>query len=214
MPFRDRAEAGRRLGQRLAEMGLADPLVLGLPRGGIPVAKMVAETLGSPFDVFVARKIGFPRHEELGIGAIAEELDEPVFSKAADSMGVDRRVVESLAVREQAELQRRVALYRGDRPIPVVSGRTVVLVDDGLATGVTAEAALQSLRKREPARLLLAVPVCAPETAGRLSRVVDQLVALETPPNFVAVGEWYDDFRQVTDEEVIELLSHRGKAGS
>lgn len=177
------------------------------------MAQAVAETLGAPFDVFVARKIGFPGQEELGIGAVAEGIDHPVASKAAEAMGIDRQEIESLAARERMELQRRVSLYRGDRPLPDLSGRTVVLVDDGLATGVTAEAALRSLRRKGPLRLVLAVPVCARETAERIARVADQLVALEAPPHFLAVGEWYDDFRQVTDEEVIERLSHGTEAG-
>jgi putative phosphoribosyl transferase len=206
MRFRDRADAGQQLAERLRGAPLVAPIVLGLPRGGIPVAAEVAAALGAPLDVFVARKVGTPGHEELGIGAVAEGLEEPVVSDVARQLGVSSADLRTLADRAQNELGRRVALYRGGRSLPPLIGRDVILVDDGLATGVTAEAALRALRRWRPRRLVLAVPVCARETAARLAGVADEVVCVEAPAQFYAVGEWYADFSQTTDEEVLDLL--------
>ncbi len=206
MRFRDRADAGRHLAERLREVPLTSPVVLGLPRGGIPVAAEVARALGAPLEVFVARKVGTPGHEELGIGAVAEGLDEPVVSDTARQLGVSGADMRALAEPAHRELCRRVALYRGNRPLPELTGRNVVLVDDGLATGVTAEAALRALRRWRPGRLVLAVPVCARETAARIANVADEVVCVEAPAHFYAVGEWYEDFSQTTDQEVLNLL--------
>jgi putative phosphoribosyl transferase len=211
MPFRDRVDAGRRLAQRLAAMELDSPVVLALPRGGVPVAAEIAAELGAPMEVFVARKVGAPGHEELGIGAVAEGLDGIVVSDTARRLGIGDRELQGLAERAHRELDRRVALYRGDRPLPALTGHSVVLVDDGLATGVTAEAALRSLRLTGPARLILAVPVCAPDTATRLGAVADEVVCAEAPAQFFAVGQWYQNFSQTTDDEVLDLLE-RGRA--
>jgi putative phosphoribosyl transferase len=205
-PFRDREHAGRVLAGRLREHDLRSPVVLGLPRGGIPVAAEVATALGVPLEVFVARKIGTPGHEELGIGAIAEGLDEPVLSRDARHMGLGPSDLEALASGVRAEIARRVDRYRGGRALPELAGRDVVVVDDGLATGVTAEAALLSLRTRRPGWLVLAAPVCAHDTATRLAEMTDDMVCVEQPLDFIAVGEWYDDFRQTSDEEVVRLL--------
>jgi len=213
MPFRDRVDAGRRLAQRLAAMELGSPVVLALPRGGVPVAAEIAAEWGAPMDVFVARKVGAPGHEELGIGAVAEGLDGIVMSDTARQLGIGDREMQQLAARAHRELDRRVALYRGDRSLPELAGRDVVLVDDGLATGVTAEAALRSLRLKEPARLILAVPVCARETATRLGAVADEVVCAEAPVQFFAVGQWYQNFSQTTDDEVLDLLE-RGRAAA
>ena len=207
--FLDRTDAGRRLGRRLRVLGLRSPVVLGLPRGGVPVAAQVAQALGVPFDVYVARKIGAPGRPELGIAAIAEGGDEPVISARARSAGIGQAELRELAAAERAELTRRVDLYRDGRPLPVLAGKDVVLVDDGLATGVTAEAALCALRREHPRRLVLAAPVCAAETRARLTRDDAEVVCLHAPANFFAVGEWYDDFSQITDEQVLELL-HQG----
>ena len=212
MPFQDRADAGRRLAERLRSLELHAPVVLGLPRGGIPVAAEVSAALGAPLDVLVARKVGMPGHQELGIGAVAEGLDETVVSDVARQLGVSPDALDALAARERVELERRVQLYRRGRPLPALAGRDVVLVDDGLATGVTAEAGLRALAHPEPSRLVLGVPVCARETAARLADLAE-VVCVEAPARFVAVGQWYRDFAQTTDEEVIDLLA-RGAAPS
>jgi putative phosphoribosyl transferase len=207
MPFRDRAEAGRRLAERLGDLALRSPVVLALPRGGVPVGAEVAAALGAPLEVLVARKVGAPGQEELGIGAVAEGLDEPVVTDAADQLGVGRDELRGLAERARAELQRRVALYRGGRPLPALAGRDAVVVDDGLATGATAEAALRAVRRHGPGRTVLAAPVCARDTAARLAALADDVVCVEAPPRFRAVGDWYDRFDQTTDDEVLALLA-------
>jgi putative phosphoribosyl transferase len=206
--FRDRAQAGRRLADRLVQRLAPEPVVvLGLPRGGIPVAAEVAAALHAPLEVFVARKIGAPGHEELGIGAIAEGSDEVVVTDTAARMGIGTSEMQQLAAVAQRELQRRVDAYRQGRKLPDLIGRTVVLVDDGLATGVTAEAALRSLRAHEPKRLILAIPVCADDTRHRLTALADEVICLSAQRNFVAVGQWYDRFEQTTDQEVLDLLA-------
>lgn len=182
------------------------PIILGLPRGGVPVASEIARALGAPLDVFVARKVGAPGHREYGIGAIAEGSDEVVWSPRATTMFdlADPRVRATVAD-ERRELERRVRRYRANRTLPDLASRDVVLVDDGLATGVTAEAALRALARLNPRRLVLAVPVGTGDAVDRLSALAE-IVCLETPRDFRAVGLHYDDFRQVTDEEVDELL--------
>ena len=207
MRFRDRTDAGRRLARELQSRHLRDPVVLALPRGGMPVAFEVAKGLDAPLEVFVARKIGAPAQPELGIGAIAEGGTHVVSSELVDRLGLRGADVEALALLEQVELDRRVDHYRHGRALPELEGRDVVLVDDGLATGVTAEAALLALRSAHPARLLLAVPACAPETAARLAAVADEVVCVMAPADFMAVGLWYDDFTQTSDDEVLELLA-------
>lgn len=205
-PFTDRRQAGRQLAEGLAALELRDPVVLALPRGGVPVAAEVARALGAPLDVIVARKIGAPGHPELGIGAVAEG-GEAMFSGHADLLRVGPHQRERLVEQERREVDRRVARYRGGRPLPAVTGREVVVVDDGLATGVTAGAALRALRRLRPSRLVLAVPVCAPDTADELSTVADEVVCCQRPHDLRAVGLWYDDFTQTSDEEVLELLA-------
>ena len=207
MPFTDRRDAGRQLARLLKSQGWgADALVLGLPRGGIPVAYEVARVLGAPLDVMVARKLGAPMQPEFGIGAVAPGgvlvLDEAAMRAA----GATRAQVDEVMHDEMQEMERRLLVYRGDPRLPSVRGRTVILVDDGLATGVTARAALRALRALGPERLVLAVPVCAPDSADAMREEADLVVYVEAHEDFRAVGLWYDDFAQTTDEEVLALL--------
>ena len=215
--FHDRVDGGRQLVAVVDALHLADPIVLALPRGGVPVAAEVARVVGAPLDVVVARKVGAPGQPELGIGAVAEG-GGTVVGEVARQMGVTAERFERLADLERAELVRRVRIYRGSRPLPDLVGREVVLVDDGLATGVTAEAALRSIRAARPSRLVLAVPTAAPDTAARLARVADDVLAVMTPEPFLAVGRWYVEFDQTSDLEVLDLLTraesdHLGSTG-
>ncbi|MFF8846419.1 phosphoribosyltransferase [Streptomyces sp. NPDC015127] len=214
MRFRDHRHAGQELALRLLEWAadgdITNAVVLALPRGGVPVAVEVARALKAPLDVVVARKIGVPGNPETGIGAIAGD-DPPVYDRRALQMlGLAEDDLAADVARERAELHRREELYRRGRPALAVEGRTVILVDDGLATGVTARAALRHLRSRNPARLILAVPVCAPDAAEGLQQDADDILCLHGPPSFMAVGEWYEDFAQVSDDEVVSTLSSPG----
>ncbi|HET7600365.1 MAG TPA: phosphoribosyltransferase family protein [Gemmatimonadales bacterium] len=205
MPFTDRLDAGRRLAEALRPLATEHPVVLALPRGGVPVGWVVARRLGAPLDVLVARKLGAPGQPELAIGAIAAGavyLDRDVIAL----LGVSDRYVEAVKAEEAHELERREREYRRGRPPVAVAGRTVILVDDGLATGATARAAIASLRGREARRVVFAVPVGAPESVAALRPDVDELVCLETPSRFRAVSLAYDDFTPTTDAEVREYL--------
>jgi predicted phosphoribosyltransferase len=213
MLYRDRYEAGRVLGERLASLaGQPDLLVLGLARGGVPVAWEVARRLGAPLDVFVVRKLGFPGHEELAMGAIASG-GVMVLNPEVIAYGVDRAEIERVTQREQRELERRERVFRGDRPPMRVAGRTVVLVDDGLATGSTMRAAVRALRQEGAGRIIVAVPVAAPSVCAEMEAEADQVVCAATPEPFRAVGLWYEDFAQTSDEEVRELLDRASEAG-
>jgi predicted phosphoribosyltransferase len=208
MRFIDRAHAGRELAARLAEYaGRSDVIVLGLPRGGVPVAREVSRLLGAPLDVFLVRKLGVPGHQELAMGAIAEGGVEVLSDDLIHELGVPPRLVEQVAVRERLELERRDSLYRQGRALSPVRGRIVILIDDGLATGSTMQAAVTALRRLEPARVVVAVPVGASETCARLAEFADEVVCVDTPEPFQAVGLWYQDFQQTTDEEVRQLLT-------
>jgi putative phosphoribosyl transferase len=249
--FRDRRDAGRQLAELLVPLGLTDPVVLALPRGGVPVGAEVARRLGAPLEVFVARKLGAPGRPELGIGALAEaglrgpnaeaglrgpnaeaglrgpnaeaglrgpnaeaglrgpnaEIGAQVVDREGmRHLGISDAQLDALVIAEQAELARRVQAYRGDRALPELAGRDVVLVDDGLATGVTAQAAVAALRRHRPRRLVLAVPVAAPDRVDALQAEGLEVVCVARPRGFQAVGTWYDRFDQTSDAEVLDLL--------
>jgi predicted phosphoribosyltransferase len=208
--FRDRADGGRRLADSLAAYrdrpGL---LVLGLPRGGVPVAYEVARALGAPLDVLVVRKLGVPGHEELAMGAVASGGVTVFNQDVVRRLGLAPEVIDRAVAEQSAEVARRERAWRGDRPRPrpEVTGRTVILVDDGLATGATMRAGLVALRREGPAWLVAAAPVAARETVDDLGGLADDVVCAVTPAQFWAVGYWYDDFRQTTDDEVADLLA-------
>jgi putative phosphoribosyl transferase len=205
--FRDRTEAGQLLAERLsAYAGRSDVIVLALPRGGVPVAYEVARALEAPLDVFVVRKLGLPGHQELAMGAIASGGVCVLNDDVVQALRIPSRVIEAVAARELRELQRRERAYRGDRSPPEVRGRTVILVDDGLATGSTMRAAVAALRRLGPARIIVAVPTAAPSTCEEFRHEADECVCDITPDPFYAVGLWYEDFSQTTDDEVRHLL--------
>ncbi len=215
MLFRNRADAGRALGERLAAKyaGQAGLRVLGLPRGGIPVAFEVAERLTAPLDVFVVRKLGVPGQEELAMGAIASGGVRVVNDDVVAQLGLTQAALDRVAAVEQAELERREKSYRGWRPPLDVTGAVVVVVDDGLATGSTMRAAVAALHKLGPERVVVAVPVAAPSTRDELAREVDDIVCVATPDPFMAVGRFYFDFTQTTDAEVHDLLDRAARRG-
>ncbi|MGH3202190.1 MAG: phosphoribosyltransferase [Streptosporangiaceae bacterium] len=212
LPFPDRRTAGRMLAERLADAVDLDQwtertVVFGLPRGGVAVAREVAAVMGLPMDVIVTRKIGYPGQPELGVGAIAEGLREPVYdARLVDRLGLVPEDLAEVVAAEQAELDRRVRIYRGGSPLPPVAGRCVIVVDDGLATGSTARAALRSLRAAQAAYLVLAVPVAPWSAAESLLAEADQVIIVATPSRFSSVGQWYLAFGQLTDADVLALL--------
>jgi putative phosphoribosyl transferase len=214
MMFLDRRDAGRMLAKQLEALaGRDDVLVLGLPRGGVPVAFEVATALRAPLDVFVVRKLGVPGQEELAMGALASGGLRVLNQDVVRTLDISPETVDAVASREAEELTRRERLYRGDRPAPELAGKTVILIDDGLATGSTMRAAAAALRQRGPARVIVAVPVAARQTCEQLRREVDEVVCAATPSPFLAVGQWYAEFGQTSDEEVRELL-RRAQAAS
>lgn len=205
--FRDRADAGRFLARSLGRYAeREDVLVLGLPRGGVPVAYEVAKAIGAPMDVFIVRKLGLPWHQELAMGAIASGGALLVDSDVVRQFDVSERQIEQVVATEQRELERRERQYRGDRPSVDVRGRTVVLVDDGLATGSSMRVAVAALREEKPERIVVAVPIAPADTCRMLRDEADDVVCALTPEPFYAVGLWYDDFTQTSDDEVHRLL--------
>ena len=207
--FKDRVRAGRVLGEELRNRGYADrsdSIVLALPRGGVPVAFEVARRLHAPLDVFIVRKLGVPGHEELAMGAIATGGVRVINEEVVRMLGVPDEIIDEVARLEQAELERRQRDYRGGRAAPNVRGRTVIVIDDGLATGSTMRAAVAALREQGPSGIVVAVPVAAEETCAELRGEADEVICAMTPRQFQAVGLWYKDFSPTTDEEVRELL--------
>jgi putative phosphoribosyl transferase len=205
--FHDRTDAGRQLAERLS--GYAnrnDVVALALPRGGVPVAYQVASRLAVPLDVFLVRKLGVPGHVELAMGAVAPGGVEVLNHGLIADLGISPATVAQIAAAERIELERRDRVFRGGRPFPELAGKTVIVIDDGLATGATMEAAVTALRRMNPAEIVVAVPVGARETCDRFARLADHVVCLATPASFDAVGLWYEDFSQTTDDEVKELL--------
>jgi putative phosphoribosyl transferase len=215
--FRDRSEAGQRLAEELIRRGYAKQpglLILGLPRGGVPVAFEVARALRAPMDVFLVRKLGVPGYQELAMGAIAsggiQVRNEPVIRR----LRIPEEAIAASAAIERDELHRREMAYRGSAPMPALRGRTIILVDDGIATGSTMRAAIAALRGQHPARLTVAVPVAAAATCDQLRPDVDALVALIEAEDFYSVGQWYEHFPQTTDAEVADLLARAGRITS
>lgn len=206
--FDDRRDAGRRLAELLLRSRPAgDIVVLGLPRGGVPVAWEIARALDATLDVFLVRKLGTPGHPELAMGAIASGSTRVINEDVVNALAIAPEQIETVARREQAELERRDSVYRQGRVLTPLTSRTVILVDDGLATGSTMKAAVQAVRQHAPTRVIVAVPVGAPETCRALRELADEVICAETPSSFSAVGQWYRDFSQTTDDEVIALLS-------
>jgi putative phosphoribosyl transferase len=204
--FIDRADAGRRLAAMLLPYRGEQPLVLALPRGGVPVAYEIAHALAAPLDILVVRKLGVPGQRELAMGAIATGGVCVLDTEIIQALGITPRQIDEVRAEESIELERRQRALRGDRPPPEVRDRTIILVDDGLATGSTARAALRALRQEQPRRLVLAAPVCARESAQALHTDADAIVCALTPENFFAVGAWYEHFGQTSDQEVLDLL--------
>jgi putative phosphoribosyl transferase len=204
--FRDRRDAGRQLGRRLSMYAGLRPIVVALPRGGVPVAAEIADHLGAPLDVIVVRKIGLPWQPELAIGAVAEGNICIVNHALVDEAGVGGDELEAAIARERVGLERRVQAYRGERSPLRLAGRVVILVDDGLATGYTAHAAIEAVRRRGASRVILAVPVAPEDSVATMGRLADEFVALETHTRFFSIGEHYEDFRQTSDDEVEALL--------
>jgi putative phosphoribosyl transferase len=210
--FTDRRDAGRQLARLLVPSAGPTPVVVALPRGGVPVAAEVADRLGAPLDIIVVRKLGSRWQPELGVGAIAEGDVRVLNETLVRAEGMSAQDIDVVTAREQAELERRVRRYRGGRPPVDVAGRPVIVVDDGLATGYTARAAIEALRRRGATRITLAVPVAPEDASQAMLDVVDEVVVVETPAWFFAIGEFYEDFSQTTDDEVDALLAANGRA--
>lgn len=206
--FTDRRDAGRQLAEKLDDYsGRDDVVVLGLPRGGVPVAYEVARRLGAPLDIFLVRKLGLPGHEELAMGAIASGGVRVLNEAVVRALDIPDRLIDAVAEREWQELQRREQAYRGDQERIPLEGKTVILIDDGLATGSSMRAAVQGLRTQQPKQIVVAVPTAAIETCELFQHLVDDVICAHTPEPFLGVGAWYEDFLQTSDEQVQELLA-------
>jgi len=211
--FVDRADAGRRLAAELAGYATKRPIVLGLPRGGVVVAYEIARALSAELDLWLVRKIGVPWQPELGMGAVAEGRYVHLNQDIVAALGLAEEDVARATAAEHEEVERRVRKFRGDRPRPKLTGRVVILVDDGIATGGTVRVAVRSIRAERPSELVIAVPVAAPETLRALALEVDRVVCLLAPPGLGAIGQWYEDFSQVSDDAVVELLTNNAFEG-
>lgn len=205
--FKDRIQAGHMLGEKLLIRAFSEPVILALPRGGVPVAEEVARILGAPLDVVIARKIGAPGHEEFGIGALSEDEVPHFDPRLTNYFHVTGAEIKAIVKAETEELRRRIAHYRGGRELPDLEGKTVIIIDDGLATGVTAAAAGAFLRTHQPKELIFAAPVCPLEISPEVSEQFDEIICLQSPRNFQAVGLWYEKFHQIEDEEVMHILN-------
>ncbi len=209
--FKDRVDAGRKLAKELSKYAnRSDVLILALPRGGVPVAFEVAKELNVKMDVFIVRKLGVPGNEELAMGAIASDNIRVLNEDVVRSFQIPEQVIDRVAENELRELERREYTYRGERPKPEIRGSTVILIDDGLATGATMRAAAAAIKTKNPARIVVAVPTAAPDTCEFFRREVDEVICVATPEPFYGVGAWYADFSQTTDKEVCELLDKAG----
>lgn len=211
MVFENRQEAGKKLATQLLKYRGEDPYVLAMPRGGVPLGYEVAQVLQAPLDVVVVRKIGLSSNKEFGIGAIAEGGVKILDNTTVEVLGIDEEELKDTIQREEEELNRRVKSYRGNKELPDLKGKTAILVDDGMATGITARAAIEAVKKLSPQKIVLASPVCALDTVESLKKQVDEVLCLATPAEFMAVGIWYKDFKQVSDEEVVDLLQQANK---
>ena len=210
--FNDRTDAGKRLAERLSEyVNREDVLILALPRGGVPVAFEVAKELNVKMDVFIVRKLGVPGNEELAMGAIASGNIRVLNEDVVRSFRIPQRVIDEATANELRELERRERIYRGNRPTPKISGSTVILIDDGLATGATMRAAVAAVKTKNPAKVIIAVPVAAPDTCSAFGSEVDEVICVATPEPFYGVGAWYEDFSQTTDKEVCDFLDRAAK---
>lgn len=208
--FRNRVEAGKRLGEALKDLKGSDLIVLGIPRGGVVVANEVANALGAPLDVIVTRKISPPGEPEYALGAVTQEGEVMLDRQAAETLGADRDYLDSEIARKREEVRERTLKFRGDVSFPSLAGKVVVVVDDGIATGSSVEAAVMSIKKRKPKEVVIAVPVAPSDAVEALADGGDRVVCLETPRFFFAIGEFYRDFEQVSDEEVRRILdAHR-----
>jgi putative phosphoribosyl transferase len=213
--FRNRVEAGRKLGEALKGLKGSDLVVLGIPRGGVVVANEVASALGAPLDVIVTRKITPPGEPEYALGAVTQEGEVMLNRQAAEALGVDRDYLDSEIARKREEVKERMLKFRGDRPFPSLAGKVVLVVDDGIATGNSMEAAVMSVKKRKPEKVVIAVPVAPSEAIEALAGSGDSVVCLKTPGSFFAIGEFYEDFEQVDDKEVRRILDrNRAELGT
>ena len=210
--FKDRVDAGRKLAKELSEYAnRSDVIILALPRGGVPVAFEVAKELNVKMDIFIVRKLGVPENKELAMGAIASDNIRVLNEEVIRSFQIPQRVIDEVAGNELRELERRERLYRGNRPKPDISGSTVILIDDGLATGATMRAAAAAVKTKNPAKIVIAVPTAAPDTCRAFEDEVDETICVDTPGPFYGVGAWYEDFSKTTDTEVCELLDKAAK---